>query len=76
MITKRFIRIQEVCQITGLSKGGIYKLIRESKFPPPVKLTERSSGWADDLVMQWAEGRASRSYQAEKANGGASKCQP
>jgi prophage regulatory protein len=61
MNTKRFIRIQEVCQITGLSKGGIYKLIREAKFPPPVKLTERSSGWPDDQVMQWAETRAPRS---------------
>lgn len=75
MNTKRFIRIQEVCQITGLSKGGIYKLIRESKFPPPVKLTERSSGWADDLVMQWAEGRATQSCRSESAIGGASKCQ-
>jgi len=59
MSTTRFLRLPEVCNITGLSKGGIYKLIRESKFPPPVKLTEKSSGWPDNLIMEWAEARTS-----------------
>lgn len=70
MNTKRFFRIQEVCQVTGLSKGGIYKLIRESKFPSPVKLTQRSSGWPDDQVMQWAAEKLSESRQWEQPNGG------
>jgi prophage regulatory protein len=70
MNTKRFFRIQEVCQVTGLSKGGIYKLIRESKFPSPVKLTQRSSGWPDDQVMQWAAAKLSESSQWEQPNGG------
>lgn len=61
MNTRRFLRLPEVCQITGLSKGGIYKLIRESRFPSPVKLTEKSSGWPDDLVMQWTEAKTLQS---------------
>lgn len=73
MNTTRFLRLPEVCQITGLSKGGIYKLIRESKFPPPVKLTERSSGWPDDSVKQWAAAKLSESCQLEQPKGG-SRC--
>lgn len=70
MNTTRFLRLPEVCNITGLSKGGIYKLVRESKFPPPVKLTERSSGWPDDLVKQWADARTSQPSRWAKTNGG------
>ena len=73
MNTKRFFRIQEVCQFTGLSKGGIYKLIRESKFPSPVKLTGRSSGWPDDQVTHWAARKISESGRLGKPDGG-SKC--
>lgn len=73
MNTTRFLRLPEVCNITGLSRGGIYKLVRESKFPPPVKLTERSSGWRDDLVKQWADARKSDLGRGEQPKGG-TKC--
>lgn len=73
MNINRFLRLPEVCKITGLSKGGIYKLIREAKFPPPVKLTERSSGWPEDLVRQWADARTSEPSRWARPNGG-SQC--
>ena len=58
MNTKRFLRIGEVCEITGLSKGGIYKQIREDRFPKPIKITDRSSGWADDAIDEWIQSKA------------------
>jgi len=73
MSTTRFLRLPEVCNITGLSKGGIYKLIREEKFPPPVKLTGRSSGWPEGSVRQWADARTPEPSRWAKLNGG-SQC--
>ena len=32
------LRIEEVVQVTGLSKATIYRRIRDQQFPPPVKL--------------------------------------
>jgi prophage regulatory protein len=57
MDTKRFYRISELCQIVGLSRSGLYKLIRENRFPRGVKLTARATGWPDDLVQKWVRDR-------------------
>jgi prophage regulatory protein len=53
--TSRFLRIEEVSRITGLTKGGLYKLIRQGRFPAPIKITTRSSGWADDHIVNWVD---------------------
>lgn len=77
MKTKRFLRIDELCKITGLSKGGIYKQIREERFPQPIKITERSSGWADNEIEEWIQSKAlsnsngsSESSTKERSNKG------
>ena len=57
MSTQRFYRISELCRIVGLSRSGIYKLVRERRFPRGVKLTSRATGWPDDLVQKWVQER-------------------
>jgi len=34
-----------VQELTGLRKDTLYKLIREGRFPRPIKLSTQASGW-------------------------------
>lgn len=38
---------------TGLTKSGIYFLIREGSFPRPVRLGVRAVGWIEAEVSAW-----------------------
>jgi prophage regulatory protein len=52
--TDRFLRIIEVMSITGLSRSGIYRAIRESDFPKQMKIGF-SSRWSLAEVAGWME---------------------
>jgi prophage regulatory protein len=58
-----FLRLPDVKAITGLSKSSLYALIRENRFPAPVRLGARAVAWVRSEVKQWAAERvrASRS---------------
>lgn len=58
-----FLRLPDVKAVTGLSKTSIYELIREKKFPAPVRLGPRAVAWVKSEVRKWALERvhASRS---------------
>lgn len=47
------LRIKSVIERTGVSKTHLYRLIRDEKFPRPVKLSERVSVWDAALVDRW-----------------------
>jgi prophage regulatory protein len=53
----RIYRIKEVCEITGLKPSSVYKQIRLNLFPPGIKLTSRSTGWASDVIESWVTSR-------------------
>ena len=57
MTVRKFYRLPSLCEITGLSESGLYKLIREGKFPKGVKLTSRATGWPSDAIDRWIESR-------------------
>lgn len=57
MTVRKFYRLPSLCDITGLSESGLYKLIREGKFPKGVKLTSRATGWPSDAIDRWIESR-------------------
>ena len=52
-MTLKIYRITEVCRITGLRPSTIYKQIRLGLFPPGIKLTNRSTGWSNELLDDW-----------------------
>jgi predicted DNA-binding transcriptional regulator AlpA len=58
-----FLRLPEVKAVTGLSKTSLYALVREKRFPAPVRLGPRAVAWVKSEVRQWAAERihASRS---------------
>ncbi len=49
----RMLRLPEVEITSGLKRSTIYKKIKEGVFPPPVKLTERSSAWRESEIQEW-----------------------
>ncbi len=53
----RIIRMREVLAICGKSRSSIYELIHQGRFPAPVKLGGRSSGWVKSEVLKWIEER-------------------
>lgn len=58
-----FLRLPEVKTVTGLSKTSLYALMKEKRFPAPVRLGPRAVAWVKSEVRQWAVERvlASRS---------------
>jgi prophage regulatory protein len=51
------IRINSVCDITGLSVPTIYRLIAKQTFPRPVKITASARAWKLSEVVAWVESR-------------------
>ena len=55
----RLIRLPEVSRLTGLGKSQVYALANASKFPAPIKLSERCSAWQESEVRAWIAERIS-----------------
>ncbi|MDF0489173.1 AlpA family transcriptional regulator [Sphingomonas sp. H39-1-10] len=53
----RFLRINDVVAITGLSRATIYRLIDRADFPRQFQLTKRAIGWWQADVEAWVESR-------------------
>ncbi|HCA7855118.1 AlpA family phage regulatory protein [Enterobacter hormaechei] len=52
----KFVSMQFITELTGLSDKWFYKLAQEGKFPKPVKFG-RSSRWIEREVKEWLEER-------------------
>lgn len=51
------IRLPETLNRTGLSRARLYALIKEGKFPVPLRLGARAVGWRSDEVAAWIDSR-------------------
>ncbi len=57
----RLIKLSEVCELTGLGKTMIYRLVRPGMFPQQYKPGGASSRWSAAEVQAWiAEVKARR----------------
>lgn len=52
-MTVQILRIRDVCEKVGVSKGQIYKLIRSSGFPRPISLGSQAVGWVESQIDEW-----------------------
>ena len=48
-------------KVVRLSSTSIYRLIEAGEFPPPIKLSSRSSGWIASEVNDWVITRIEKS---------------
>ena len=49
----RMMRLNEVLNLTGLSRATLYRKIAAGTFPPQRKLAERCCGWRAGEVNMW-----------------------
>lgn len=52
---ERFLKLEEVKRRVGLGKSMIYRLIQESKFPAPYKLSPFASRWSEREIVAWID---------------------
>jgi prophage regulatory protein len=45
----------------------MYRLAKEGRFPKPIRLTTRRSGWLSEEVDQWIAARIAESRKGESA---------
>lgn len=51
------LRLPAVKAATGLPKSTIYRLISESSFPRPLKLSAKAVGWRASDIRAWLDSR-------------------
>lgn len=49
------VRLAGVCELLGMSRSSVYKLISEGKFPAPVRVSVRSVRWRVDALEAWRD---------------------
>jgi prophage regulatory protein len=53
----RVLRLAAVIAKVSLKRDAIYRLGRARRFPRPIKLGERASGWLEDEIDDWLDAR-------------------
>lgn len=53
--TPAFYRIADVVRITSLSRATVYRRIAAGRFPQPVHLGGRRSGWKAAALQSWID---------------------
>ncbi|MCF6252143.1 MAG: AlpA family phage regulatory protein [Methylococcaceae bacterium] len=53
----QLIRLNVVLGMTGLSKISLYEAISANEFPKNVKISERSSAWVRQEVLDWIQSK-------------------
>lgn len=61
----KILRVPDVCEAIGVRKSSLYAMVKEGKFPPPLKLTSQCVGWKTSTVQAWIDGRQIASAYAE-----------
>ncbi len=55
-----FLRLRQVCALTGLSRATIYRRMDDDTFPHSVPLMPRVVVWLEGEVRQWMAGEVAR----------------
>ena len=51
-VEDRFLHLPEVLSSTGLGKTKLYELIRNGRFPAPIKI-DTASRWCEKEIAEW-----------------------
>ena len=52
-------RVSELLQLLPMEKSWLWQASRTGKFPRPIKLSERTTVWRREEVLEWLERKAS-----------------
>jgi prophage regulatory protein len=56
---ERIITLKEVCERIPLTRQSIWRMARDGRFPPPIRLTASRVGWRLSLILAWIADRES-----------------
>lgn len=59
-----WIRTEEVSQMLTVSPRTLKRYVAAGAFPPPIKLTSRTSVWFEHEVVEWMTSQAQLSRRA------------
>lgn len=51
------LRVSALAPRLGISKNQIWRLVRQGKFPKPIKLSEKVTVWKADDVLAWLDSK-------------------
>ena len=57
MIMSKALKVKEVASEISISVPQVYKLVGLGRFPKPIKLGERGSGWLTSEIDAWLQSR-------------------
>lgn len=50
---ERMLRLRSVERMTGLSKSTLYRMIKQGRFPAPLRMTRKAVRWRREEVHEW-----------------------
>ena len=53
LFKEALLKLRQVCLVTGLSKSSVYAMLKESRFPEPIRLGKRCTRWRMSDVQGW-----------------------
>lgn len=59
----KLLKIKQVCELVGVSRAHVYKLIKTEGFPRPLALSPRSRAWREDQILKWLEDRPTGGFE-------------
>ena len=62
-MAKQLLRLPSVCERVGFGRSQLYALIKQDKFPAPVRLGVRAVAWDSDLIDAWVHERIAASQR-------------
>lgn len=52
---KKFLRLPQVKESTGLSRSTLYRKIAANEFPHPIHIGVRAVAWVEADVLRWMD---------------------
>jgi prophage regulatory protein len=68
MFKPKILKVKQVAEEINVSVPQVYKLASLGRFPKPIKLGERGSGWLTTEIDAWLQSRVD-ARDEEVANG-------
>ncbi|MDP2518732.1 helix-turn-helix transcriptional regulator [Shimia thalassica] len=50
------LRRRQVMECTGMTNSGLYREIKEGRFPRPKRITKNTVAWPASVVKAWQDG--------------------
>jgi prophage regulatory protein len=65
--SRRFLRIRDVCEATGLRPSTLYAYVAAGKFPKQFRIGPRCAAWDEAEVLAWKAQCLSKREQVQAA---------